>query len=132
MSAIIYDARRIKAFERLQELGQYTGKTKKEIDTLWMELVMDGALMKEFAYYLDHHCILGELQCEGYGLTDLYMWLLRQYTIRQDYGKTDDTCSKEALVLDSFSLMVEMRKDPEKYVKLLNDGFGMGMDQRFL
>lgn len=125
MGAIIYDARRIKAYERIRELGEYAGKDQTVIDALWKELVLDGELMKEFIYYLDYHTFLDEVKCRGNGLTDLYVWLLKRYNLMQDSGKNGADCNKEALVLDAFSMMVDMKKNPEAYTKRLNDGLGM-------
>lgn len=125
MNTIIYDARRIKAYEKLQELGTYTGKDSSFIEELWKALLSDGDLMKEFIYYLDHHMLLDEMKCRGYGLTDLYVWLLERYNLMQDYGKNGSECNKEAMVLDTFWAMVEMKKDPETYIRRLNDGLGM-------
>lgn len=125
MNTIIYDARRIKAYERMQELGEYTGKDKEFIEKLWKALILDGDLMREFVYYLDNHTLSDELKCRGYGLTDLYVWLLERHNLMQDYGKNGAACNKEALVLDTFWMMVEMQKDPDTYVKRLNGGLGM-------
>ncbi len=129
MGGIIYDARRIKAYEYMQGLGAMTGKPQDFIDSLWKEIVMDGDLMKEFAYYLDHHTFLNEFKVNGYGLLDLYMWLMRRYNFLHDYGRNDGNCDKEALVLDTFWHMVKMKDNPEEYEKQLEDGFGLGMDQ---
>lgn len=125
MSAIIYDARRVKAYERLQELKAYTGKKQEYVDALWRELVADGELMKEFTYYLDHHTLLDEVKCEGYGLTDLYMWLIGHFNLMQDYGKNGPDCDKEELILEAFTMMSEMKRNPQEYVKRLNSGLGM-------
>ena len=70
MSGIIYDNRRVKAYEGLKALGEYTQKSEEWVDSLWEELVLDAALMKEFMYYIDNHKLLDEIKCEGYGLTD--------------------------------------------------------------
>lgn len=129
MSGIIYDARRVKAYNCIQELGNLTGKPQAYIDELWKSMVIHGDLMKEFVYYLDNHTFLDDIKVEGYGLTDLYMWLIRQYNVKVDYGKNGEGCDKEALVLDTFWHMVKMKEQPDTYVKLLEDGFGLGMDQ---
>lgn len=129
MSAIIYDARRIKAFEYLQELGEITGKTQEFIDELWKMILPHGDLMEEYMYYLDHQTFLNKINIEGYGMTDLYMWLIRRFNLMIDYGKNEKDCNKEALVLDTFWHMAKMKEHPEDYVKQLEDGFGLGMDQ---
>ncbi|MGN0438589.1 MAG: hypothetical protein ACI4F4_08715 [Lachnospiraceae bacterium] len=129
MGGIIYDARRIKAYEYLQELGKMTGKSQDFIDELWMVILQNGDLMEEYMYYIDHHTFLDEIKIEGYGLSDLYMWLIRRFNLMIDYGKNEANCNKEALVLDTFWHMGQMKVHPAEYRKRLEDGFDQGMDQ---
>lgn len=125
MGSIIYDARRIKAYSRLQELGEYAEKSSDYIDSLWQGLLQDDMLMKEFMYYLDNHSLLDEIRCEGYGLTDLYVWHIGLYNLYREIGKNPEECNKEGVVLDSFMTMIEMKKNPEEYVRRLSTDPGM-------
>ena len=50
MSGILYDARRIKAYEALQSLGEFAGKDEAFLNALWEELVPDEGMMREFMY----------------------------------------------------------------------------------
>lgn len=125
MSAIIYDARKIKAYENLRALGEFAQKNQDYIDKLWNGLLLDPELMNEFMYYLDHHTLLDEMKCHGYGLTDLYVWNIGQYNLYQDLGKNPLECNKEGMVLDSFMNMLEMKKNPEEYLKRLSTDNGM-------
>ncbi len=43
--SIVYDARRIKAYEGLLARGEYAGKDLEWLGTLWTELVSDSGLM---------------------------------------------------------------------------------------
>ncbi len=123
--SIVYDARRIKAYEGLLALGEYAGKDLEWLGTLWTELVSDSGLMKEFMYYLDHHTFLDETRCSGYGLTDLYVWQMDRYNLIRDIGKNTSACNKEAMVLNAFRTMIDMQKEPETYLKRLTAGIGM-------
>lgn len=123
--SIVYDARRIKAYEGLLALGEYAGKDLEWLGTLWTELVSDSGLMKEFMYYLDHHTFLDEMKCSGYGLTDLYVWQMDRYNLIRDIGKNTSACNKEAMVLNAFKTMIDMQKEPEAYLKRLTAGIGM-------
>lgn len=125
MSTIIYDARRIKAFEALSDLCKYTGEEEAFLQTLWEGLLIDNELMKEFIYYLDHHAILDQIRCEGYTLTDLYVWGLKKYNFFHDTGKNTRECDKERLVLETFYHMVQMKNNPEEYRKWLDTDDGM-------
>lgn len=125
MNGIVYDARKIKAYEGFYRLGEYAGKEKAWLDALWEELVMDAGLMKEFMYYLDNHTLLDEEKCEGYALTDLYVWQMDRYNLIRDIGKNTIACNKEAMVLNTFRTMLDMKKNPADYVRRLSAGIGM-------
>ncbi len=125
MNGIVYDARRIRAYEGLLALGEYAGKTVGWLDGLWKEMVVDSALLREFMYYLDHHCFLDELRCEGYTMTDLYVWQMDRYNLVREIGKNTECCNKEAMVLNAFYTMYLMQRDPAGYVRRLTSGEGM-------
>ena len=129
MNGILYDARRIKAYEGFQALGKYAGKDIGWLEDLWTELVLDEDLIMEFMYYLDHHTLLDRVKCRGYGLTDLYVWQMDRYNLIRDIGKNTEACNKEAMVLNAFRTMLDMQKDPEGYLKRLTAGTGMDQIQ---
>lgn len=124
-NGIIYDARRIHAFEGMFALGEYAGKDKEWVQSLWEDIVQDEELLAEWMYYLDHHTLLDEMKCRGYALTDLYVWQMDRYNLIRDIGKNTVCCNKEAMVLNAFWTMIEMKKNPDDYLKRLTDGRGM-------
>ncbi len=125
MSGVVYDARRIRAYEGLLALGEYAGKSGSWLDQLWAGIVLNDALMKEFMYYLDHHGFLDELKCKGYALTDLYVWQMDRYNLVRDIGKNTECCNKEAMVLNAFYTMYQMQQDPDTYLRRITSGEGM-------
>lgn len=125
MNGILYDARKLKVYEDLQYLGELTGKSETYINRLWEGLLLDSELLKEFMYYLDNHYLLDEMKVQGYSLTDLYVWQITKFNMKQDLGKNTDTCNKEAMVLDTFYGMLELKANPEEYIKRMTDGRAM-------
>lgn len=125
MSGILYDARKIKAYEGLQDLCLFAGLDTQWCNRLWMELLSDSGLLEELLYYLDHHSLLGTYKCEGYSLIDLFIWQMDLYNLIMDSGKNTEGCNKETMVLKAFMSMTEMKKDPAYYIKRLSGGFGM-------
>lgn len=125
MSGILYDARKIKAYEALMELCGLAGETQQWGNALWEELLCDKELMEEMVYYLEHHCFSGKVSCEGYTLIDLFVWEMDIYNLIADSGKNTASCNKETMVLRAFRTMTEMKKDPVHYRKRLSEGFGM-------
>ena len=124
---IILDARSVKAYDALRQIGARAGKDTDHLETLWMQLCADAELFAEFIYYLENRCFGDTASCSGYRLTDLYFYLMRRYEVSHDTGKTLDDCDKEALVLDTFSMMLEMKKDPAPFLNKLSKGSGMDL-----
>lgn len=127
MAGILYDARRIKAYEGLLALGEIADETRQWCDELWEELVFDTELLEELVFFMEHHCLKDKVRCEGYGLTDLYIWQMNRYNIIDDSGKNTDACNKDRMVLHAFRDMIDMKKEPAVYVKRMT--MGRGMDQ---
>lgn len=125
MSGILYDARMVKAYEGIVQLGKYAGKSDEFIEGLWADMLPDEELMKEFMYYLDHHTLLDQAKCRGYGLTDLYVWQMDRYNLIREIGKNTEVCNKEAMVLNAFRTMIDMKRDPDTYLERLTRGTGM-------
>ena len=128
MTGLVIDGRRIMAMERLEELCRVTSKSDEYRQALWVELLTDEDLMIDFMYYLDHGCFGNKTVCRGYSLTDLYFYKIRRYDVKRDAGKNMADCDKQSLVLDTFVMMADMKKDPEKYLNKLSDAMGQGMD----
>lgn len=122
---LIYDGNRVVMYERMQDLCVYAGKTPAWCDGLWAALLEDAELFEEFAYYMNHHGFLDKAKAGGYSLSDLYVQQLDLYNLRQDTGKHTAACNKEAMVLDAFDRMVQLKKDPDKRSREWQDGFGM-------
>lgn len=128
MAGILYDSKRIKAYERLLALGGLAGEDQAWCDALWEEILFDAELFDELVYYLENHFLLDKIKCEGYGLTDLYFWQMNRYNIIGDTGKNTAACNKERMVLHAFHDMAAMKKEPAVYVKKIT--LGRGMDEQ--
>ena len=113
------------AYEGMVQLGKYAGKRDEFIESLWADLILDEEITKEFMYYLDHHTLLDQAKCRGYGLTDLYVWQMDRYNLIREIGKNTEVCNKEAMVLNAFRTMMDMKKDPDTYLERLTRGTGM-------
>lgn len=125
MAGIIYDARRVKAYESFLALGEAADEPLEWCDALWEELVVQPDLLEEMIHYLEHHDLLGNVKCQGYSLLDLYVWQMNKYNIIGDSGKNTDACNKDRMVIKAFRDMVEMRKNPGDFIKKLTEGRGM-------
>lgn len=121
---ILYDARKLKALEFLQQLCDYAGKDDEFVNGLWKEFLSDSDLYDEFIYYADNHTFLDEMKISGYSMSDLYVWQMDRYNLVRELGKNPAACNKETLVLNAFFEFANMKRDPEEYVKRIESGKG--------
>lgn len=128
MASIVVSTGKIKAYERMSALCGIAGEDQEWCDALWAELLFDAELFDEMVFYLENHFLLDKAKCEGYGLTDLYVWQLDRYNLIGDIGKNTDACNKERMVLHAFYDMAAMKKDPGAYIKRMT--LGRGMDEQ--
>lgn len=125
MSHIILGFEKVKAYEGLQMLCEYAGKSLEWCDGLWADMLKDRELYGEFVYYLENHSLEDKMKVCGYSLTDFYVWQMERYNLSIDSGKNSGLCNKEAMVLQAFQTMALMKKEPEYYMRKLSDGLGM-------
>ncbi len=121
---ILYDARKIKALEFLQEICEYAGMSREWTDELWSMMLTDLPLYDEFVYYAEHHTFKDELKVSGYSLSDIYVWQMDKYNLIREIGKNPTTCNKETMVMNAFMVMGRMIHDPETYIKRIESGRG--------
>lgn len=124
-AAIIFDQRKLKVYDGLIRLCEYAGLSEAWSSTLWSELLADVQLYDAFVYYLERHELPEIPKCEGYSLTDCYVWQMERDNLRRDTGKNTAQCNKEDMVLHAFMTMAQMKRDPEGYIRKFRDGRGM-------
>lgn len=125
MAGVIYDGTKLRVYMALQEVCLEAGETKQWRDEFWTELLEDEEVLEEFIYYLEYEDLREKLCCHGFSLIDLFVWQMGLANLRMDTGKNTAACNKESMVLRAFRAMIEMRKDPESFVKKMREDRGM-------
>ncbi|MCR5302274.1 MAG: hypothetical protein K6E49_07515 [Lachnospiraceae bacterium] len=123
-SNIIIATTKLKACELFYELCDWCGYDRDWTDRLWGDIVKDDALFDELVYYLSNHTLKDSESVYGYSLTDLYVFQMNKYNLIREIGKNPAECNKERMVLNAFRMMVDMKADPETYVKKIEEGRG--------
>ncbi len=121
---IIIATSKIKACEFFYELCDFCGYDRKWSDALWGDIVLDEDIYAEFLYYAQNHTLKDSFSICGYSLTDLYVFQMDKYNLIREIGKNTAECNKERMVLNAFRMMIDMRKDPEPFLRRLEEGRG--------
>ena len=125
MAGIIYEANRIKVYEKLMELCEYAGESESWGDRLWEGMLTDGQLYDEFVYYLKKGYFQDKMKLEGYSMTDLYFLQMEKYNRLHDTGKNTADCKKTDMVLRAFEAMLHLKEDPQTWSRRFGEGRGM-------
>ena len=125
MSDIIISTEHIKVFENLNYLCSVTEKSSDFARALWDGLIINEELYEEFIFYLENRYLKDQIKIEGHSLTDIYVYTLERYNLLSDSGRNMSSCSKDALILDTFMGMLMLKKDPSAYLKMIDDEKGM-------
>ena len=123
-SNIIIATSKIKACEFFYELCDFCGYEKEWSDELWGDIIKDPDMYAEFAYYVQNHTLKDSFDVCGYSLTDLYVFQMDKYNLIREIGKNNADCNKERMVLNAFRMMIDMKADPETYLRRLEEGRG--------
>ena len=119
MSIILANSK-LRAYEYLNQLAEYSGWKQEHTDRLWTCFLKYDDLYEEFIFYLSHHEIKDDLHFHGYSILDLYVWQMNHYNMIHDIGKNTGNCNKEDLVLRAFLMMGEFMDNPEDFDQKLS------------
>lgn len=125
MANIVIDPRKLKAYEWVSCMCESLGKNEKYQAALWDGIIESDDLFAELLYFIDNHMILDNMKVHGYALTDLYVFMLQNHNLFNDTGKNTLNCNKDELVLDTFMCMVELIHNPDKMIRIMDEGRGM-------
>ncbi len=121
---IIIATSKIKVCERFYELCDYCGYDREWADALWGDIITDTQVYDELEYYIGNHSLKDSVKVSGYSLTDLYVFQMDKYNLIREIGKNPRECNKERMVLNAFRMLIDMKADPETYVKRIEEGRG--------
>lgn len=124
MQGILYDASRIKVCQGFYDICEYAEFDKEWTDKLWTDIITCRDIYEELVYYIEHHTFMDKIKVRGYSLSDIYVWQMDKYNLVREIGKNPRTCNKERMVMRAFRTMIDMQKNPDEYVRRLEEGRG--------
>ena len=121
---IIIATSKIKTCESFYRLCESCGYDSGFTDSLWGDIIMDAEIYAELEYFMAKHTLKDAVNVCGYSLTDLYVFQMDKYNLIREIGKNTAECSKERMVINAFRMMIDMKADPETYLRRLEEGRG--------
>ncbi|MGN1179592.1 MAG: hypothetical protein ACI4SD_00150 [Suilimivivens sp.] len=99
------------------KLCEYAGEDEKFADDFYERLKADEEILREFAYYMLHGNFACKAKVRGYGVVDIMIWQMDHFKAWLDRDTVGTKQNGDRMVLLAFDTLLNMRKDPEKYVQ---------------
>lgn len=113
------------------ELCRQAGKSEADAEQFFQGLCESEGLLREFAYYHDTHGFLCEKKVAGYSIADIMVWQVDHFKAYLDRGDECLRYDSARLLLASFSIMMEMEKNPAPYVEKMKRESGTDSPEAF-
>lgn len=113
-----------RAYAWAAALCSYAGADEAFFRDFWERLISDEEIYEEFVYYLEHQDFLCKVKIEGYGLVDLMIFQIDHFRAVMDQDVSDMRLNKDKMLLMAFNSLLQMRKNPAPFVKMMQGQTG--------
>lgn len=113
-----------RAYAWAAALCRYAGANQAFLEDFWERLCADEEIYEEFVYYLEHQDFLCKVKIEGYGLVDLMIFQIDHFRAAMDRDTADMRLNKDKMLLMAFNSLLQMRKNPEPFVRMMQGETG--------
>lgn len=123
MAYILYDSGRLKIMDVAMQLAEASRKDETWFSDFWCGLMQFQQVYEEFTYYIEHLEFLCRYSCDGYTMADLYVMALQNFKFLLNNTRNEPCCAQETIALEAFSLMINLKKNPESVLKRIQSDF---------
>lgn len=120
-----------KAYEWAQALCYYAGEDEEFLRNFWRMLIRSPEIYKEFLHYLEHQQFLCEYKVSGYSVVDIMVWQMDHFKARLDRDNSGTKQNGDRMLLLAFDTLLNMKKDPEKYVRKMTEETGTDYPDKY-
>lgn len=119
------DKQKERAYEWAAALCKCAGANQMFLQDFWERLTADQEIYEEFVYYLEHQDFLYKVKIGGYGLVDLMIFQIDHFRAVMDQDVSDMRLNKDKMLLMAFNSLLQMKKNPEPFLKIMQEQTGM-------
>lgn len=123
-------SRAMQAAQFAAKLCMESGVTQEFYDAFWNKLKNSPDIFKEFVYYMEKGDFAGKVKIGGRSIVDILIWQMdhfKAYMDRENQLKNNPS----EMVLRAFDTFLNMEKDPEAILYLLDTESGSDYDGKF-
>lgn len=128
MEKKIYDEKII-FFTR--ELCRYAGEDGEFARAFAEKLFQDEEILEELTFYMQNGNFACKARVEGYTVVDVMVWQMDHFKARLDRDNSGTRRNGDRMVLLAFDTLLNMRKDPGKYIAAMQGETGTDYPDKY-
>lgn len=106
-----------KLMEYIKGLCVRSGENDAFADNFFKELKSDEEICQEFVYYIEQGTFACMAKVAGYTVVDIMVWQMDHFKAWLDRDNSGTKQNKDRMLLLAFQTLLEMKKDPDKYIR---------------
>lgn len=115
----------------VDEMTEAAGLDKAFADSFYERIMKDKGLLDEFVTYLQTQKFTCENKVAGFSIVDILIWQQDHFKAFLDRGDEVNKFNECEMILKAFDNFMNMKEDPQKYLKLLGEESGSDYDGKF-
>ena len=122
---------RERAYRFAASLCEYAGKDAQFREAFWRRLSEEADILEEFCYYMENRKFSCKAVTAGYTVIDIMVWQIDHFKARLDRREPGMGDNGDMMLLMAFDTFLKMRKEPERYLRLLQGETGTDYPEKY-
>ena len=118
-------------FDFIKELCRFAGEEETFADVFWKKLQEDDEIREEFLYYIEHGNFACRAKVVGYTVVDVMVWQMDHFKARLDRDNSGTRQNGDRMLLLAFDTLLDMRKEPDKYILKMTEETGTDYPDKY-
>ncbi len=112
-------------------LCAYAGMDAQFGEDFWLRLTKEADILEDFCYYMDNRKFSCGAVTAGYTVIDIMVWQIDHFKARLDRREPGMGDNGDKMLLLAFDTFLKMRKEPERYIRLLQGETGTDYPEKY-
>lgn len=115
----------------IDEMSEAAGLDKEFATQFFERIIKDEPLLNEFITYLQTQKFTCVNKVEGFSVVDIMIWQMDHFKAFLDRGDEVNKFNECEMLLKAFDNFMNMKENPQKYLKLMGEESGSDYDGKF-
>ncbi len=111
-------------YEYTRKICEENNMPQEFLDTLWNNFLENDDIYTEYVWYLLTQDFKDTVKVDGVSVVDVLIWQIDHFKAQLDMDTYETKRNKATMVLRAYDTLLKMRKEPEKYIRHMQEDTG--------